>query len=197
MLEFTSKEAHLFTTPIWEVMIKNVDNQAIKQYALGLRDKYPGANISNRGGWHSKELETPLPQALDELINDLTMFINQYCGQITGINDLMLGNWWININGKHNYNAEHDHQNSVLSAVYYVEVLADNTGDLVIHRDDSSRYYLGKYRENKTHFAQQMYITPPTCGKAVIFPAWTKHSVEMNNSDTERISIAFNFVEPH
>ena len=128
MLEFTSKENHLFTTPIWEVMINNVDNQAIKQYALELRDKYPGANISNRGGWHSKELETPLPPALDELINDLTMFINDYCAQITGINDLMLGNWWININGKNNYNTEHDHQNSVLSAVYYVEVLASNTG---------------------------------------------------------------------
>ena len=196
MLEFTSKENHLFTTPIWEVMINNVDNQAIKQYALELRDKYPGANISNRGGWHSKELETPLPPALDELINDLTMFINDYCAQITGINDLMLGNWWININGKNNYNTEHDHQNSVLSAVYYVEVLANNTGDLVLHREDSSRYYLGKYRNISTHFSQQSYITPPTCGKLIIFPAWTKHSVEINNSETERISIAFNFVEP-
>ena len=197
MLEFTSKENHLFTTPIWEVMINNVDNQAIKQYALGLRDKYPGANISNRGGWHSKELETPLPPALDELINDLTMFINDYCAQITGINDLMLGNWWININGKNNYNAEHDHQNSVLSAVYYVEVLANNTGNLVLHREDSSRYYLGKYKNNKTRFTQQSYVIHPVCGKLVVFPAWTKHSVEMNNSDTERISIAFNFVEPH
>ena len=43
----------------------------------------------------------------------------------------------------------------------------------------------------------QSYISKPTCGKLVVFPAWTKHSVEMNNSDTERISIAFNFVEPH
>ena len=196
MLEFNSKETHLFTTPVWEMMIKNVDNYAIKQYALGLRTKYPGANISNRGGWHSQELDVPLPPALDELINDLTMFVNDYCAPVTGINDLMLGNWWININGKHNYNAEHDHQNAILSAVYYIEVLADNTGNLVVHRDDSSRYYLGKYKKNNTSFSQQLYTTPPATGKAVIFPAWTKHSVEQNNSETERISVAFNFVEP-
>ena len=197
MIEFNTKQQHIFTTPVWESMITGVDNQSIKEYAHKLRNKYPGAQISNRGGWHSKELDTPLPESLDNLINDLTQFLNNYCAQWTGINDLMLGNWWININGKYNYNAEHDHQNAILSAVYYVEVLADNTGDLKLHREDSSRYYLGEYTKNPTHFSSQSYISKPTCGKLVVFPAWTKHSVEMNNSNTERISIAFNFVKPH
>tara|TARA_B100000212_G_C27150906_1_gene437471 strand:- start:50 stop:643 length:594 start_codon:yes stop_codon:yes gene_type:complete len=197
MIEFKTIESHIFTTPVWESMITGVDNQSIKEYAHKLRNKYPGAQISNRGGWHSKELDTPLPESLDNLINDLTQFLNNYCAQWTGINDLMLGNWWININGKYNYNAEHDHQNAILSAVYYVEVLADNTGDLKLHREDSSRYYLGEYTKNPTHFSSQSYISKPTCGKLVVFPAWTKHSVEMNNSNTERISIAFNFVKPH
>ena len=197
MIEFKTIESHLFTTPVWESMITGVDNKSIKEYAHKLRDKYPGAQISNRGGWHSKELDLPLPQSLDDLIKDLTQFINNYCAQWTGITDLILGNWWININGKNNYNAEHDHQNAILSAVYYVEVLADNTGDLKLHREDSSRYYLGRYKNPHTHFSMQSYITKPICSKLVIFPAWTKHSVEMNDSDTERISIAFNFVEPH
>jgi len=196
MIEFKTIENQLFTTPIWESMLTGVDNQSIKQYALGLRNKYPGAKISNRGGWHSKELDIPLPEPLDNLINDLTQFINNYCAQYTGITDLMLGNWWININGENNYNAEHDHQNSILSACYYVEVLANNTGNLVIHREDPSRYYLGKYKNHSTHFTQQSYTSEPTCGKLILFPSWSKHSVEMNNSKTERISIAFNFVEP-
>ena len=197
MIEFNTIQNHLFTTPVWESMITGVDNQSIKEYAHKLRDKYPGAKISNRGGWHSQELDQPLPKSLDNLIKDLTEFLNNYCAQWTGINDLTLGNWWININGKYNYNAQHDHQNAILSAVYYVEVLANNTGDLVLHREDTSRYYLGsRYRKKNTHFSSQVYTTKPTCGKLVVFPAWTKHSVEMNNSDTERISIAFNFVEP-
>ena len=198
MIEFNTIQNHLFTTPVWESMITGVDNQPIKEYAHKLRDKYPGVKISNRGGWHSQELDQPLPKSLDDFIKDLTEFLNNYCAQWTGINDLILGNWWININGKYNYNTQHDHQNAILSAVYYVEVLANNTGDLVLHREDTSRYYLSsRYRKNNTHFSSQVYTMKPTCGKLIVFPAWTKHSVEMNNSDTERISIAFNFVEPH
>jgi hypothetical protein len=30
-----------------------------------------------------------------------------------------------------------------------------------------------------------------------LFPSWVKHSVERNNTDSERISIAFNFVSPN
>jgi len=196
MIEFKTIQNQLFTTPVWESMLTGVDNQSIKQYALGLRNKYPGANISNRGGWHSKELDLPLPQSLDNLIDNLTQFLNNYCTQWTGITDLILGNWWININGKNNYNAEHDHQNAILSAVYYVEVNDSSTGDLVIHREDSSRYYLGKYKKPSTNFSAQSFIIAPETSKLVIFPAWTKHSVEQSNSNTERISIAFNFVEP-
>lgn len=196
MLNFRSKEEHIFTTPIWEVMLEGVNNQSIAQYAYDLKQKYPGVSISNRGGWHSKELDTPLPDSLNELINDTTLFLNKYCNSITGINDLILGNWWININGPGNYNTIHDHQNAAISVVYYVQVNDSNTGDLILHRDDPSRYYLGKYRNNNTHFSQQSYIIQPQTNKLVIFPAWTKHSVEQNDSNTERISIAFNFVEP-
>ena len=47
MIEFKTIQNELFTTPIWESMLTGVDNQSIKQYAHRLRDKYPGANISN------------------------------------------------------------------------------------------------------------------------------------------------------
>jgi uncharacterized protein (TIGR02466 family) len=196
MIEFRTKFTELYTTPVWQTQITGVDNTQIKEYCLGLRKKYPGIKISNRGGWHSQELDTPLPDALDELLHDLTEYINRFAGQYTKATDLILGNWWININGKGDYNTEHDHQNALLSAVYYVEVLADDTGDLVIHRDDHSRFYLGKYKKDMTDFSSQAFIIPPNTGKLVIFPAWTKHSVEQNKSNTERISIAFNFVEP-
>ncbi len=196
MLEFNTQFAELFTTPVWQTQITGVDNDQIKEYCLGLRKKYPGVRISNRGGWHSKELDTPLPKALDELIHDLTAYINQFAGQHTKATDLILGNWWININGKGDYNAEHDHQNALISAVYYVEVLADNTGDLLLHREDVSRYYLGKYKDPITNFSLQSFSISPKTSKLILFPAWSKHSVEPNQSDTERISIAFNFVEP-
>ena len=54
----------------------------------------------------------------------------------------------------------------------------------------------GKYKKPSTNFSAQSFIITPETSKLVIFPAWTKHSVEQSNSNTERISIAFNFVEP-
>jgi len=194
MLKFYPKQSVLFPTPMWEVPIENVDNLSIKEYILKLRQTDPGVEISNKGGWHSNDIHHPLPPALEELISDLTLFINDYCKQTTDIDDLVLGNWWVNINGKNDYNIPHDHQNSVLSAVYYVEVPNPNTGDLIIHRDDNSRFFLGKYRKNKTHFSSHSYSISPNTGQVIIFPSWMKHSVEKNNSDAERISIAFNFV---
>ena len=36
----------------------------------------------------------------------------------------------------------------------------------------------------------------PYTGFLLMFPAWTYHSVEMNREDRDRISIAFNLVDP-
>ncbi len=76
MIEFKTTQNQLFTTPIWESMLTGIDNQSIKQYALGLRNKYPGANISNRGGWHS-DIQKP-----DGVFEPLVKEIQAICTNI-------------------------------------------------------------------------------------------------------------------
>ena len=120
-LEFISNEHMLFPTPLWQVQIKGVDNDAIKKYVYNLRDTTKGVVISNRGGWHSKDILEPIPEALENLFSNFQSFVNQYCAQITGLNQLKIGNFWFNINSKYDYNRTHDHQNSILSAVYYID----------------------------------------------------------------------------
>ena len=99
-LEFISNEHMLFPTPLWQVQIKGVDNDAIKKYVYNLRDTTEGVVISNRGGWHSKDILEPIPEALENLFSDFQSFVNQYCAQITGLNQLKIGNFWFNINSK-------------------------------------------------------------------------------------------------
>ena len=106
----------------------------------------------------------------------------------------MIFNFWININGKHDYNLLHDHQKSVLSGVYYVDVPDDNMGDLVLVRPDHADYFLTGNVEEST-----MVNAPSVSKKAVtstmyLFPSWIKHYVDRNESEKERISIAFNLV---
>jgi len=98
-MEFKVFEQLWFATPIWECPVTGIDNKYIKEYCLKVRKEKPGVTISNRGGWHSNELINPLPQDLEVLFSDLTTFVKDDCARYTGIADLKLGNFWINING--------------------------------------------------------------------------------------------------
>lgn len=194
-MEFKVFEQLWFATPIWECPVTGIDNKSIKDYCLKVRKEKPGVTISNRGGWHSGELISPIPQDLETLFSDLTVFVNDVCARYTGIGDLKLGNFWININGKHDYNQPHDHQKSVLSGVYYVSVPEDNMGDLVIHRGDNAEFFLtGDVKREYTMANSLVSIKPAKESTFYLFPSWSKHHVERNESNKERISIAFNFV---
>lgn len=197
-MEFKVFERLWWATPVWECPVEDIDNKSIAEYCYKVRDEKPGVNISNRGGWHSGELITPIPPALDQLFNDLTVFVNDVPQRYMGTSNLVLGNWWININGKYDYNESHDHQNSVLSGTYYVQVPEENMGDLILHRGDNAEFFLTSKVEREQTMANAMAVPCPVKESMFyLFPSWVKHSVERNESDKERISIAFNFVSPN
>lgn len=197
-MEFKVFERLWWATPVWECPVEDIDNKSIVEYCYKVRDEKPGVNISNRGGWHSGELITPIPPALEQLFNELTVFVNDVPQRYMGTSDLVLGNWWININGKYDYNMPHDHQNSVLSGTYYVQVPEENMGDLVLHRGDTAEFFLTSKVEREQTMANATAVPCPVKESMFyLFPSWVKHSVERNNTDSERISIAFNFVSPN
>ena len=185
----------LFSTPVWKGSVTQVNNNSIKEYCLEVRNKKPGVIISNRGGWHSKELILPIPKDLENLFDNLTSLVNQINHNYFKISELKLGNWWININGSYDYNMPHDHQKSIISGAYYVSVPEENMGNLVLHRGDVAEYFLpGSAQNNPTSINRIAVNLPVEESMFYIFPSWVKHSVERNESNNERISIAFNFV---
>jgi len=193
-MKIESQFTELFTTPVWKLKIEGIDNKSIAEYIYGVESKSPGVYISNRGGWHSSDLEGPYPSAINDLFSLLQEYVVTECSKITNIDDLEIGNFWFNINRKGDYNISHDHQKCILSAVYYIQVQEENTGNLIIERSDNSQFFLGKYR-NKSKFSSLNLSINPEESYCYIFPAWTKHSVDRNESNTDRISLALNFVE--
>jgi uncharacterized protein (TIGR02466 family) len=189
-MEFEIKKDLIFPTFVWECKVNNIDNDVIKDYCFNLKENTQGVTISNRGGWHSNELIFPFPpslttffQGLDDLVKEFSIDLN--------IPTLKLGNIWFNINYQHNYNILHDHQKSILSGVYYVDVPDNNMGDLILHRGDNAEFFINS---NNSFFSDLTYTVKPETSKFVIFPSWLKHHIERNESPKERISIAFNFV---
>jgi len=194
-MEFSVHQENWFSTPIWESEIKNINNQEIKDYCIYLKDNTKGVNISNRGGWHSSEILLPMPQDLRSSFSNLEVFVNENCFKEMGVPNLKFGNFWVNINTPNSYNLAHDHQNSILSGVYYVSVPHDNMGDLVLHRGDTAEYFLKSDVERiGTKANSFVAVKKPIESVFYIFPSWVKHHVESNNSQGDRISIAFNFI---
>jgi hypothetical protein len=68
-------------------------------------------------------------------------------------------------------------------------------GDLVLHRGDTAPYFLKSDVERiSTKTNSFVAVKKPLESFFYIFPSWVKHHVESNDSQGERISIAFNFV---
>lgn len=153
-----------------------------------------GASVmrSNRGGYQSPNILN-----LDEF-KDLISVIEKKATQIftdmypdrSGKYKVM--NIWINIGGKNSYNISHTHPNSDLSGCLYVKT-PKKCGNIVFEdpRHSFRMNELDNYR-NKTRLTFDTVEFIPEEGKILFFPNWLQHRVENNESDEERMSVAFN-----
>ena len=103
--------------------------------------------------------------------------------------DLILSRGWINTQEPGEHLPLHGHGGSLMTAVYYIKV-PSNSGDLLL-TDPRGGVNWGYSREGKHDGIKYTRIIPEE-GKLLIFPAYVLHSVETNNSDTYRISLATN-----
>jgi uncharacterized protein (TIGR02466 family) len=148
--------------------------------------------FSNRGGWqspsHFHEQESFL-EFKDFILNNTYIALQYYnC-------DFKLSNMWININKSGNYNTQHCHPKSILSGVFWVKT-SDNCGKLSFQSPNSfvEAPLLDSMDENIKK-DQNYYHTFDFCpqeGRIILFPSHLYHLVEPNESEEDRISIAFN-----
>jgi uncharacterized protein (TIGR02466 family) len=151
-----------------------------------------GVNLSNRGGWQS-----PSDFYLDESFDQFTDYI--LTNALTSLKhydlDFKLSNMWINLNRKNDYNVIHNHPNSIISGVFWVKT-PENCGSLTFQSPhDFTQSLLLKtvqleIAKNQNYYAS--YIFTPKEGTMILFPSEMLHGVEPNESDEDRISIAFN-----
>jgi len=101
---------------------------------------------------------------------------------------------WRNINNGIYIDEPHVHNFSFLSAVYYVKAdVMENTGNLELLTPVASIRHVVQpdIIQNYNQYNSEMWSIRPMTGKLVIFPSWIMHHVRQNQSNTDRISIAF------
>tara|TARA_B100000035_G_C20815345_1_gene471791 strand:- start:59 stop:676 length:618 start_codon:yes stop_codon:yes gene_type:complete len=193
----------IFPTPYWWVDLTDLDNDKMLKTCYELERNQQGRNKSNRGGYQSDDLPHDHPSFTDLLdcicSASQTIFEEAYvrfCD--TPLQNVCIGNYWVNINRKNDYNVEHVHPGCFLSGVYYVSADSQlNQGSIIFRRESISVMHHGSYfdgfKENKyPPHLEQMIPLPPRTGGLVLFPSYLSHCVDPNQSDTDRVSISFN-----
>jgi uncharacterized protein (TIGR02466 family) len=143
---------------------------------------------SNVGGWHSSK-QSKIPKYMNDLLDSFCDIIQK---NITNGEEVYVDNWWFNINHEGVLNTHHSHPGADYSLVYYVKT-HEECGDLILKRSDDKVLF---NREFVHHYEMENpdYSIKPEDGELVIFPAWLKHSVDLNKKNNDRISLAVNFV---
>lgn len=180
-----------FANIVWQTQINDIDNSILLSKAKELELYTSSVNLTNQGGgYQSKSLGTDVLE-VKEMVTVLDQIIAKCCDSVQ-LPKLNFYNMWFNINKKGSFNTLHNHQGSILSGVYYVDVPDAGMGNIEFLRDDDYQYYMPQLKKYNQFTSQKASYTPKT-GMLLIFPSWLKHQVLPNNSDKERVSISFNY----
>ena len=182
-----------FPQIVWKDTITNMDNAAIKAHVLETKNTNQGKTASNQLGWQSEDyfLDSGKPPQVEHMIRVLDAHV-KVCARQASLPSLRICNFWFNVNPKGSYNTLHNHQDSILSGVYYIDIPDENMGNIEFHRDDEAQYYIPENLDRYTQFTSTKATYKPETGLLLIFPSWLKHFVQGNQSEHLRISMSFN-----
>jgi uncharacterized protein (TIGR02466 family) len=184
-----------FPTPVWHFVIDDptMNLNLLQEVQVEQQRDRAGEKWSNVLGWHSvnnlhqreswAEFNKVILHNVSEIANFLRWDLQQFSLEITTC--------WAIVNGKMAYNSVHNHPNSILSGVYYLQAPENCGGIFFSDPRPASQMLIPPVKEfNLWTFPKVSY--KPHAGMMLLFPSWLLHGVEMNMSEEFRISLSFN-----
>lgn len=110
-----------------------------------------------------------------------------------GDKKLELDSLWINVLDPGGFHGSHIHPNSVISGTYYVEI---PDGASSIRFEDPRLPLMMAAPPRKPKAARELQASipvAPRAGTLLMWESWLRHEVSLNQADSERISISFNY----
>ena len=187
----------LFPTVIHELKVDNFGliKKGLVEFVYEEREKdSKGLEFSNQGGWQSDFEYCRFDNILSSTV---TKALNSYFENdvLDMSKEIIYDGLWMNINGKDNFNSAHNHPGCHLAGVFWIQS-PKGCGNLELQSPNSFTMFqeMSRYTESfqKKSSVYPVYMFPPTEGTILLFPASIMHKVESNQSDEDRISVAFN-----
>lgn len=187
-----------FASPIWRDHLSDVTDEDLahlKNFILEEESRSDGQIRSNRGGWQSNDHISD--EVTDKILNQLFSYFEakaNHCLISMGSRSAAkVDNVWFNVSRKGNYNDSHCHLNTPMSGVFYVNV-PDHNARIRFYNPNPMVTYCNSFMDvdysSDLTFHEVWF--EPVEKHLIMFPGWMFHSVDKNESDEPRISIAFN-----
>jgi uncharacterized protein (TIGR02466 family) len=162
----------------------------------------PTSDYANVGGWHSAGdlLEWQAPEIItlrswiSESLNRMVQATGQLpevMGRATAPRGSFSVSAWGNISRRGDYHRMHNHPGNAWSGVYYVSSTSHDNSLAGVLEFYDPRPFTEMVEVPGSPYGQRMIIRPVP-GLMVLFPSWLYHFVHPGDSDSVRVSIAFN-----
>ena len=102
---------------------------------------------------------------------------------------LVITQSWLNRSKKGESHHLHVHPNSIISGVWYPQL---NVESPCIHFTKERKKEVSFHSKQFNEFNSETYVPEINEGDLILFPSNLSHSVPLNESDQERISLSFN-----
>lgn len=198
MLEDARSE-NLFATPLLRYRVADhaALDAALMAEGARLRAIDEGVAKSNKGGWHSEgnllDSEAECLVTLRKAVVEAVFAATRKVSSQVDPEDLRLKLFgWMNINPPGGFNAPHTHPGAHWSGVYYVAQPAVETGTSGMIEFLDPRSDLPNWRLLRAKAFRPKRKIRPQPGDIVIFPSYLVHWVYPNETEEERVTIAFN-----
>jgi uncharacterized protein (TIGR02466 family) len=193
-----------FPTPLYCTDIENFKelNPKIIEKIYQIKEVDPGIQKTNILGWHSKYNLHNDPEMLKvpEFLSVRNIIFETAQNVISDMGykkPVICTYMWININNKFASNEIHDHPHSLLSGSYYLQTPEPVSQIKFYDPRPVNAFCVNNCLPEEmetTDYTLTHVSFKPVAGNLVFFHSWLKHSVEVNLSDEDRISLSFNFI---
>ena len=149
--------------------------------------------VTNHGNTHTNDhyiLDNP---ELSELKKNLTEKVNLYFRDVYKIDEdikIYITISWVNYTETGEYHHSHNHPNSVISGVYYIETDESDTITFSTPWLNKLTMFMNPTEYNQWNSEEWWY--PTRKNTLLLFPSKLTHHVDQVKSDKTRISLAFN-----
>jgi len=172
-------------------------NAALLTEGEQLRSQSEGVVKSNQGGWHSAgnlfDHDAPSIKVLRALAQECVHASMTKIGAKADLETLKMKLFaWMNVNPSLGYNAPHAHPGAHWSGVYYVSQPEKEDGKSGMIEFLSPRVDLHSWRILDAPPFRTKKRWRPMPGDMVLFPSYLMHWVYPNETEEERVTIAFN-----